>query len=569
VSNLELLSNDDRRTKGKDVREFNINAAKLIKGLIESSFGPQGNEKIYIDIIGEATFTKDGAAFLRKIDVQHPAAKVLIDASNTVDNEVGDGTLSVTMIAAVLLEKAEEMLSLNLYPSTISNGYSLGLQYSLEALNKISKNIRKIDMIFLQKVLKNSFGTKILSFSSDLSKEKNLADLVFDAINTVYMNNGNTLDIDYIKIEEKLGNVVDSRLIDGILIDKTIDNDNMPRVKENANILLLDDDLEPNRTRTDAILSITNPKDLGLFRIEENNIVTEKIQKLVDCGVDVVFCRKGIGLYAQDFLSKAGIISIRRVKENDLHWLEKATGGKIIKELEEDEDIKKNLGFSGRVYEKRVNDDKVIFVEKCNSPKAVTILIRANSKMVLDEYHRAIVRGITMAKKFIQNPSIVIGGGSCEAILAHYIRKRAKSISGKEQIALTKFADAIEEIPLTLAKNSGMNVIDSLIKLRYNLSKENVDEKIKWFGIDANKKNICELDWELMEPTIVKEQILVTATEVSRLLVNIDDIIIKKPLMNTHTHEDGTVHSHDGGNEKHDHYFDRLGKQQRPNHHYY
>lgn len=568
MSNLELLSNDDRRTNGKEVRKFNIHAARLIKGIIERSFGPQGNEKIYIDIIGEATFTKDGAAFLRKIDVQHPAAKVLIDAANTVDNEVGDGTLSVAIISAVLLEKAEEMLSSNLYPATISNGYSLGLQCSLEALNKISKNIRKFDMSFVQKVLSNAFGTKILSFPSDQSKERSIADLVFDAINTVYMNNGNTLDIDSIKIEEKLGNVDESRLIDGILIDKTIDNGNMPRVKENAAILLLDDDLEPKRTRTDAILSIKNPKNMGLFYVEENNMIKEKLQNIVDCGVDVVFSRKGIGLFAQDLLSKAGIISVRRVKENDLHWLEKATGGKIIKELNV-KDIKGNLGFSGKVYEKKVNDDKMVFVEKCNSPKAVTILIRANSKMILDEYHRAIVRGITMAKRFIQNPSIVIGGGSCEAILAHYIRKKAHSISGGEQIALTKFADAIEEIPLTLARNSGMNVIDSLIKLRHNLSKEIVDEKIKWFGIDTNKRNICELDWELIEPTVVKEQILITATEVSRLLVNIDDIIIKKPLMNTHTHEDGTVHSHEGGNEKHDHYFDKLGKQQRPNHHYY
>ena len=568
MSNLELLSNDDRRTNGKDVRKFNIHAARLIKGIIERSFGPQGNEKIYIDIIGEATFTKDGAAFLRKIDVQHPAAKVLIDAANTVDNEVGDGTLSVAIISAVLLEKAEEMLSSNLYPATISNGYSLGLQYSLEALNKISKNIRKFDMSFVQKVLSNAFGTKILSFPSDQSKERSIADLVFDAINTVYMNNGNTLDIDSIKIEEKLGNVDESRLIDGILIDKTIDNGNMPRVKENAAILLLDDDLEPKRTRTDAILSIKNPKNMGLFYVEENNMIKEKLQNIVNCGVDVVFSRKGIGLFAQDLLSKAGIISVRRVKENDLHWLEKATGGKIIKELNV-KDIKGNLGFSGKVYEKKVNDDKMVFVEKCNSPKAVTILIRANSKMILDEYHRAIVRGITMAKRFIQNPSIVIGGGSCEAILAHYIRKKAHSISGGEQIALTKFADAIEEIPLTLARNSGMNVIDSLIKLRHNLSKEIVDEKIKWFGIDTNKRNICELDWELIEPTVVKEQILITATEVSRLLINIDDIIIKKPLMNTHTHEDGTVHSHEGGNEKHDHYFDKLGKQQRPNHHYY
>lgn len=568
MSNLELLSNDDRRTNGKSVREFNIHAARLIKSLIESSLGPQGHEKIYIDIIGESTFTKTGSAFLRKIDIQHPAAKVLIDASNTVDNEVGDGTLSVAIIAAVLLEKAEEMLSSNLPPSTISNGYSLGLQYALEGLNKISRNIERFDMSTIQKVLGNSFRTKILSLPSDRSKERNLSDLLFSAIDIVYKNNQDIFDIDTIKIEEKLGNVDESQLIDGIVIDKTIDNDNMPRAKENATILLLDDDLEPKRTRTDAILSINNSKNMSSFHIEEKKMIKEKIQKIVDCGVDVVFCRKGIGLFAQDLLSKAGIVSIKRVKENDLHWLEKATGGKIIKDLDIEE-IKKDLGFSGMVYEKKVNDDKMIFVEKCISPKAVTILIRANSKMILDEYHRTIVRGIIMINRFIQNPFVVIGGGSCEAILAQHIRRKAKSISGREQIALTRFADAIEEIPLILAKNSGMNIIDSLIKLRYKLPKETVDQKIKWVGIDISKKNICELDWELMEPAFVKEQVLITATEVSRLLINIDDIIIKKPLMNTHTHEDGTVHSHDGGNEKHDHYFDNLGKHQRPNHHYY
>jgi archaeal chaperonin len=517
--------------------------------------------------MGEATFTKDGATFLRKIDVQHPAAKILIDAANTVDNEVGDGTLSVVIIAAALLEKAEEMLSLKIYPSTISDGYSLGLQYSLEALNSISKNVSNKDTTIIQKILENSIGTKIIFDSSEQFKENSIADLTLNAIKSVYFNNNESLDIDNIKIEEKLGNLYDSQLVDGILIDKTIDNDNMPRVIENARILLLDDDLDSKTTKTDAVISINSPERMQFFRMEENSMIKEKIQNIINCGANIVFSRKGIGLRAQEYLSKAGIMSIKRVKENDLHWLEKATGGKIINTLDAD-DLKDNLGFAGKVYEKKVNDDKMVFVEKCTSPKAVTILIRANSKMILDEYHRAIISGLTVIKKFLLNPSIVIGGGSCEAMMAHYVRNKAYSISGGEQMALIKFAEALEEIPLTLAINSGMDVIDSLTQLRGELSKNIRGGKIKWFGVNSYKKKIDELN-DLIEPTKVKEQVLNTATEVSRLLVNVDDIIIKKPLMNTHTHEDGTVHSHTGGEEKHDHYFDKLGKQQRPHHHYY
>ncbi len=267
-------------------------------------------------------------------------------------------------------------------------------------------------------------------------------------------------------------------------------------------------------------------------------------------------------------------MSIKRVKENDLHWLEKATGAKITKELESI-NLKENFGYAGKVYEKIVSDDKMIFVENCRSPKAVTILLRANSKMMLDECHRAVVSSLTLVKAFVSNPSIVIGAGSCEAIIANQLRKRSLEFGGREQIVLIKFAEALEEIPLTIAKNSGMNIIDSLIQLNSNFSKNRIDfdnnnnDDIKWFGIDINNKIINELGWEIIEPSIVKEQVLNTAVEVSCLLINIDDVLVKKPLMNTHTHDDGTEHSHEGGNKKHDHYFDRLGKQQRPHHHYY
>ena len=564
----KLIPDDTQRTSGKEVRSYNIHAAQLIKSLIESCYGPLGNEKIYIDIIGESTCTKDGATFLRKIDVQHPAAKVLIDATNTVDNEVGDGTLTTAIIAATLLEKAQEMLAMDIYPSTIVNGYDKGLQCSLETLRNIARKVSSKDMAIIEKLARTCLGTKVRLSSDPQSELNNILEITVNAINTVYSNNNYLLEADDIKIEEKIGNLGESILIDGVLIDKTIDSDLMPRFVKNARILLLDEDLQTRSTKTESQLSISSPEHMYLFRKEENNITRDKIQIIIDSGINVVINRKGIDLVAQDLLAKFGIISVKRVKENDLHWLEKATGGNLIKELDVG-NIQSNVGYAKNVYEKKIGTDKMIFVEGCNNPKTVSILIRANSKMMLDEYHRAIQSTITSLSRFVQHPSIVIGGGSCEALMAQQVRKRANTIEGMEQIVLLKFSEALEEIPLILAKNSGLNLMDAFIQLRLNLSQNFNIKKVKWFGLDSDERKISQLDWDIIEPTIVKEQVLNTAVEVSRLLINIDDIIIKKPLMNTHTHEDGTEHSHAGGDKKHDHYFDRLGKQQRPQHHYY
>ena len=568
MSHTKLIPNDTQRTSGKEVRSYNIHAAQLIKSLIESCYGPLGNEKIYIDIIGESTCTKDGATFLRKIDVQHPAAKVLIDATNTVDNEVGDGTLTTAIIATTLLEKAQEMLAMDIYPSTIVNGYDKGLQCSLETLRNIARKVSSKDMTIIEKLARTCLGTKVRLSSDPQSELNNILEITVNAINTVYSNNNYLLEADDIKIEEKIGNLGESILIDGVLIDKAIDSDLMPRFVKNARILLLDEDLQTRTTKTESQLSINSPEHMYLFRKEENNITRDKIQIIIDSGINVVINRKGIDLVAQDLLAKFGIISVKRVKENDLHWLEKATGGNLIKELDVG-NIQSNVGYAKNVYEKKIGTDKMIFVEGCNNPKTVSILIRANSKMMLDEYHRAIQSTITSLSRFVQHPSIVIGGGSCEALMAQQVRKRANTIEGMEQIVLLKFSEALEEIPLILAKNSGLNLMDAFIQLRLNLSQNFNTNKVKWFGLDSDERKISQLDWDIIEPTIVKEQVLNTAVEVSRLLINIDDIIIKKPLMNTHTHEDGTEHSHAGGDKKHDHYFDRLGKQQRPQHHYY
>ena len=566
-NSTEVINPDSFRTTGENVRKFNIHAVSLIKSIIRSTFGPLGNEKIYIDIIGESTYTKDGATFLRKIDVQHPGAKVLIDATNTVDNEVGDGTLTTAILSATLIEKAGEMMEAGISPSTISSGFENGLRYALEALNKISRKVDNKDRIIIEKLTQTCLETKIIFSSKDQIEMKNILNVTTKAINAIYSNN--SLEVDDIKIEEKIGNLADTQFIDGIVIDKSIDNKSMPKIIDNARILLLDEDLESRTTRTDSQITANSPNQMMLFRNVERDIVRNKVQNVIDSGANVIISRKGIDSLAQQLLSSAGIMSIKRVKENDLHWLEKATGGRIIKDLENSEIVKGNLGFAKKVSEKKISDDNMIFVEGCSSPKAVTILIRASSKMIMDECHRAIQSALVLVKRFIQSPLIVIGGGSCEMLMAHHIRKKADLTSGIEQIVLKKFAESLEEITLTLARNCGLDILDSEIKLRTHLSAKGKSDGINWIGVNSVERKIGYLNWDVIESGVAKEQILNSAVEVSQLLVNVDDIIVKKQLMNTHTHEDGTEHSHAGGDKKHDHYFDKLGKQQRPHHHYY
>lgn len=563
----EVISKDSFRTTGENVRKFNIHAVRLIKSIIGSTFGPLGMEKIYIDIIGESTYTKDGATFLRKIDVQHPGAKVLIDATNTVDNEVGDGTLTTAILSATLIEKAGEMMEMGVSPATITLGFDDGLKYAIDALNKISRKVNSEDTVILEKLIQTCLETKIIFSSRDQPELKNILNITTKAINAIRTNR-NSFDVDDVKIEEKIGVLMDSEFIDGIVIDKSIDNKSMPRIIENAKILLIDEDLESRITRTESQITANSPNQMMLFRNAERDIVRSKVQNIIDSGANVIVCRKGIGSVAQELFSSAGIMSIKRVKENDLYWLEKATGGRIIKDLG-DGQIHGNFGFAKCVSEKKISDDKMIFVEGCSSPKAVTILIRASSKMILDECHRAIQSALVLGKRFIQSPSIVVGGGSSEMLMANYVRRKADMTPGLEQIVLKKFAESLEEIPLTLARNCGLDILDSMIELRSRSSKKVTQDKNDWIGVNALEKKIDSLDWEVVECAVAKEQILNSAVEVSRLLVNVDDIVVKKMLMDTHTHEDGTEHSHAGGDKKHDHYFDKLGKQQRPHHHYY
>jgi chaperonin GroEL (HSP60 family) len=602
MSSQQLFSEGVRRTKGKEARRYNLLAAKLIAEIVSNCLGPRGLEKMFTDILGEVTITKDGATILRKIDVDHPAAKVLIEASNAVDNEVGDGTTSVVVLGGALTKKTEELLDMGISPAAIIDGYTRSMEIALEALNDLSQTCDNKDRDIMLKLATTCLQSKLLSYD-----DGHIGKLVVDAVSTIADFSNNAIESDDIKIEEKPGNMSDTQLVQGIIIDKTIDSHSMPKRIKNAKIMLIDDELEGKRTRREAEIQITSPNDLRSYKQQEMQMIKSKIQHIIDSGANVVISRKGINTFAQHILTQAGIISVRRVKENDLLWLAKATGASISEKLlhEADRpddkhnhdhdsnhyhydghkhantqhrhddtlnyhhgDINIELGHAEQVYEKFVGDDKMVFIEGCRNPKAVTLLLRANSKETLDECHRSVLDAINVLKDFITKPAIVTGGGSTEMAIARKVKKKASDMADRKQLVIQKFAEALEEIPLTIARNAGMNVIDTLAELR---SKHSIDAGNSiFYGIDAIERTVEVMFPSIIEPSIVKEQIIKTAVEVTNMLIRVDDVLMAKPTMFTHTHTDGTRHSHAGGDKLHEHdYFDRLGKQQRPIHHYY
>jgi len=599
----QLFGEGVRRTKGKEARRYNLLAAKLIAEIVSNCLGPRGLEKMFTDILGEVTITKDGSTILGKIDVDHPAAKVLIEASNAVDNEVGDGTTSVVVLSGALTKKTEELLDIGISPTTIIDGYTHSMEIALKALNDLSQTCDNRERDVMLKLAATCLQSKLLSYD-----DGHIGKLVVDAVSTIADFANNAIEPDDIKIEEKPGNMSDTQLVQGIIIDKTIDSHSMPKMIKNAKIMLIDDELEGKRTRREAEIQITSPNDIQSYKQQEKQMIKSKIQHIIDSGANVVISRKGINTFAQHILTQAGVISVRRVKENDLLWLAKATGASISEKLSHETDrhndhkpnhnhdsnhyhyddhkhentqhshdntlhyhhgdIDIKLGYADQVYEKFVGDDKMVFIEGCRNPKAVTLLLRANSKETLDECHRSVLDAINVLKDFITRPAIVSGGGSTEMAIARKVKKKASDMADRKQIVIQKFAEALEEIPLTIARNAGMDVIDTLAELR---SKHSIDaDNAIFYGIDAIERTVDMIFPTIIEPSIVKEQVIKTAVEVTNMLIRVDDVLMAKPTMVTHTHTDGTKHSHAGGDKIHKHdYFDRLGKQQRPMHHYY
>jgi len=512
-----LLKDGATETKGREAQRNNIAACKIIAEIVKSSLGPRGMDKMLVDSLGDVTITNDGATILKEIDVQHPAAKMLVEISKTTDNEVGDGTTSVVVLAGALLANAESLINQNVHPIIIVDGYRKAAKKAKQYLEEIADVVTANDKSILQKIAKTSMQTKLVRKNSS-----HLAELVVKAVTAVSEQEGEkfVVDIDDIKVEKKAGgSIEDCKIIEGIVLDKEIVHGGMPKKITDAKIALINSALEITKTETDAKINISNPQQMKAFLDEENRMLKNMVDKVIASGATVVLCQKGIDDMAQHYLAKAGILAVRRVKESDLTKLSKATGARIVSNL--DDLFEKDLGTAGLVEERKIEEDRWVFIEECKHPKSVTLLLRAGSQRVVDEVERSVHDAIMVVRDVMELPSIVAGGGSPETYTASKLRSWSKSLEGREQLAVEKFADALETIPLTLSENAGMDPIDTLATLR---SKQSKGEK--WTGIDVMKGHVGNMkSSDIIEPLAVKNQIISAAAEAACMILRIDDVI--------------------------------------------
>ncbi|MEM4145046.1 MAG: thermosome subunit beta [Candidatus Nitrosocaldus sp.] len=512
-----ILKEGAKETRGREAQRNNITAAKLVAEIVKTSLGPRGMDKMLVDTLGDVTITNDGATILKEMDVQHPAAKMMVEISKATDNEVGDGTTSVVVLAGALLERAEELINKDVHPTIIVDGYNMALEKALQVLDDVSIKVEPLDKRTLRKIALTTLASKLVAEESGY-----LADLVIDAVLTVAEKKDSKyrVDIDNIKVEKKAGESLhDTQLIRGIVLDKEVVHGGMPKRVEKAKIALINAPLEIEKTEFDAKIRINSPEQMKLFLEEENRMLKSMVDKIVATGANVVICQKGIDDMAQHYLAKAGVLAVRRVKESDMYKLAKATGARVVTNIEEL--TSSDLGYADLVEERKVETDKWVFIEGCKDPRAVTILIRGGSQRVVDEADRSIHDAIMVVKDVVENPAIVAGGGSIEAYIAKELRSWANTLSGREQLAAIKFAEALEVIPLTLAENAGMDPIDTMTELR---SKQNKGSK--WTGVDVKNTQVADMyKLEVLEPAVVKSQIMKAATEAAIMILRIDDVI--------------------------------------------
>jgi archaeal chaperonin len=512
-----ILKEGASQTKGRDAQKNNIAAAKLISEVVRSSLGPRGMDKMLVDGLGDVTITNDGATILKEIDVQHPAAKMMVEISKATDNEVGDGTSSVVVLAGALIEKAEELITKDVHPTIIVDGYRKSALKSIEIFNQLAQKIDGRNKSELIRVAKTSMQTKLVSKESD-----QLSEVVVNAALQVSepIESGHNIDIDDVKVEKKAGGSLrDTKLIKGIVLDKEVVHGGMPKRVEKAKIALINSALEIEKTEFDAKININSPDQMKMFLEEENKMLKNMVDKIISSGANVAICQKGIDDVAQHYLAKSNILAVRRVKESDMTKLSRATGARNVNNLEDLSS--KDLGLADLVEERKVETDKWVFIEGCKHPKAVTILVRGGSQRVVDEAERSLHDALMVTKDVMEKPLIVAGGGSPESFVAGKLRDWSSTLSGREQLAADKFAEALEVIPLALAENAGMDPIDTLTELRSKQAKGS-----KWSGIDARSAKIVDMSkLDIVEPLIVKEQIIKSATEVASMILRIDDVI--------------------------------------------
>ena len=512
-----ILKEGSSRSRGREAQHANIMAARIVAEAVKTSLGPKGMDKMLVDSFGDVTITSDGRTILDEMDVQHPAAKMMVEVAKTQDNEVGDGTTTVVVLSGELLGKAEELIEKNVHPTIIIDGYKKAAEKALEALDQIAVKIDPTDKEFLMKVAMTSMASKLVA-----EHREYLAKLAVDAILQVAekTEEGYRVDVDNVKIEKKPGeSITDTKLIRGIVLDKEVVHPGMPKRVENAKIALLNCPLEIEKTEFDAKINIESPEQMEAFLKEEERMLQEMVDKIAAVGANVVICQKGIDDAAQHFLARKGILAVRRVKKSDMEKLSKATGGRIITSL--DDMAEADLGHAELVEERKIGDEKMVFIEGCRNPKSVTILIRGGTERVIDEAERSLHDALCVVRDVVEEPKVVAGGGAPEIEVARILRDYAEGLPGREQLAVINFAEALESIPVTLAENAGLDPIDILSELR---ARHDKDEK--WAGVGVHQgKVVNTYELNVIEPVSVKKQVIKSATEAATMILKIDDVI--------------------------------------------
>ena len=512
-----ILREGSGRSRGRDAQRNNIMAARTIAEVVKSSLGPKGMDKMLVDSSGDVTITSDGRTILDKMDIDHPAAKMMVEVAKTQDAEVGDGTTTVVIVAGELLGKAEDLINKGVHPTVIVEGYSKAAEKALETLEKIAIPVKPTEKEFLKKVAATSMASKLVS-----ENKEQLAEIAVEAVSHVAQKVGDEykVDLDDIMVEKKPGeSAAETKLIEGLVLDKEVVHSGMPKRIEKAKIALLENALEIEKTEFDAKINIERPEQMESFMREEENMLKEMVEKIVASGSNVVVCQKGIDDMAQHFLARKGILAVRRAKESDMEKLGKATGGKVVTNLEGL--TESDLGYAELVEERKIGDDKLTFIGGCKNPHSIAILIRGGTERFVDEAERSVHDALCVVRDVVQEPKILAGGGSPEMEIARALRGYAETLPGREQLAVQSFGEAIEIVPLTLGENAGLDPIDILSELGALHEKGE-----KWGGIDVFAGKIKDM-WKLgvYEPLAVKKQIIKSATEAATMLLRIDDVI--------------------------------------------
>jgi thermosome len=514
---IYILREGSQRTAGRDAQRSNIMAAKAVAGAVRTTLGPKGMDKMLVDTMGDVVITNDGVTILKEMDIEHPAAKMMVEIAKTQDQEVGDGTTTAVVLAGELLKQAEELLEQEIHPTVIAAGYRAAADKSMEILKGLAVEVSAKNEDLLRKIAVTAMTGK-----GSQSARDELALMAVRAVQSVVDADG-TVDTDNITVEKKVGGgITDSMMVSGVVIDKDRLHPNMPKSVTGARIALLNAAVEIEKTEVDAKIQITSPDQLQAFLDQEENMLKGMVDRIAATGANVLFVQKGIDDLAQHFLAKAGIYTVRRIKKSDMDKLARATGGRVVTSIHEIS--KEDLGKAGLVEERKVSDEKMTFVEDCENPKSVSIILRGGTEHVVDELDRAMEDALRVVGVAVQDKLLVAGGGAPEVELALRLRAYASTVGGREQLAIEAFANAMEVIPKTLAENAGLDQIDSLVSLRSQHEKG-----MKTAGLDMDTgKPVDMLSLGVVEPLRVKTQAINSAAEAAIMILRIDDVIASK-----------------------------------------